>query len=119
MRVPLLPSGPGGFCANPLRETRLSTAPANRKRASLAEREGFEPSVHVNVHTLSRRVPSAARTSLLPAVRFLSKTCVKGIYLCNIFQGVFARKNRRKRQISLYPQSEKPKNEKPDLPFVF
>lgn len=30
----------------------------------LAERAGFEPAVRVNVHTLSRRAPSAARTPL-------------------------------------------------------
>ncbi|MBP2658964.1 MAG: hypothetical protein H6Q69_1996, partial [Firmicutes bacterium] len=29
-----------------------------------AEREGFEPSVQFPVHTLSRRAPSTARTSL-------------------------------------------------------
>src|SRR3972149_10156178 len=69
--------------ANPSRQ--------NFSKKNLAEREGFEPSIHVNVYTLSRRVPSAARTSLLPESKLLSKTCVKGIYLCNIFQGVFAR----------------------------
>ena len=31
----------------------------------LAEREGFEPSVRVNVHTLSRRAPSATRSPFL------------------------------------------------------
>ncbi len=30
----------------------------------MAEREGFEPSVPVKIHTLSRRAPSAARPSL-------------------------------------------------------
>ena len=30
----------------------------------MAEREGFEPSVQFPVHTLSRRAPSTARTSL-------------------------------------------------------
>ncbi len=30
----------------------------------VAEREGFEPSVPVKTHTLSRRAPSAARPSL-------------------------------------------------------
>ena len=30
----------------------------------MAEREGFEPSVPFQVHTLSRRAPSTARTSL-------------------------------------------------------
>ena len=30
-----------------------------------AEREGFEPSVPVRVHTLSRRAPSTARAPLL------------------------------------------------------
>ncbi len=31
---------------------------------TMAEREGFEPSVHFRVHTLSRRAPSATQTSL-------------------------------------------------------
>ena len=31
----------------------------------LAEKEGFEPSVRINVHTLSKRAPSATRTLLL------------------------------------------------------
>ena len=31
----------------------------------MAEREGFEPSVRLHVHTLSRRAPSTARTPLL------------------------------------------------------
>ncbi len=31
----------------------------------LAEEEGFEPSVRVNVHTLSKRAPSASRTLFL------------------------------------------------------
>ena len=30
----------------------------------MAEREGFEPSVPFRIHTLSRRAPSTARTSL-------------------------------------------------------
>ncbi len=30
----------------------------------MAEREGFEPSVRVNVHTLSRRAPSTTQTPL-------------------------------------------------------
>ncbi len=30
----------------------------------MAEREGFEPSVRLHVHTLSRRAPSTAQTSL-------------------------------------------------------
>ncbi len=33
-------------------------------RLSVAEREGFEPSVPFRAHTLSRRAPSAARPSL-------------------------------------------------------
>ena len=35
----------------------------------VAEREGFEPSVELPLHTLSRRAPSATRTSLLDSVR--------------------------------------------------
>ena len=30
----------------------------------MAEREGFEPSIGINLYTLSRRAPSATRTSL-------------------------------------------------------
>ena len=38
----------------------------------MAEREGFEPSIRVNVYTLSRRAPSTTRTSLRGAqvIRF-------------------------------------------------
>ena len=63
--LPLLPSGPGGVHGLPLRGARLSYPPAMLKKPKkMAEREGFEPSVRVNVHTLSRRAPSTARTSL-------------------------------------------------------
>src|SRR5437879_5054426 len=34
------------------------------KRRSVAEREGFEPSVEFPLHTLSKRAPSTTRTSL-------------------------------------------------------
>jgi hypothetical protein len=35
------------------------------QRRSVAEREGFEPSVRLNtLHSLSRRAPSASRSSL-------------------------------------------------------
>ena len=37
---------------------------------SMAEREGFEPSVRVSVHTLSRRAPSTARTPLLRPTQY-------------------------------------------------
>ena len=40
-------------------------------RDSLAEREGFEPSVEFPLHTLSKRAPSTTRTSL----RLESATC--------------------------------------------
>ena len=53
--LPLLPSGPGGVHGVPLREARLSYAPANIRSCiwaftvsimkKMAEREGFEPSV--------------------------------------------------------------------------
>ena len=36
----------------------------SRRRAKLAEREGFEPSVEFPLHTLSKRAPSTTRTSL-------------------------------------------------------
>ena len=42
----------------------------------MAEREGFEPSIRVNVYTLSRRAPSAAR----PPLQFID---AKGIMPCN------------------------------------
>ena len=38
----------------------------------VAEREGFEPSVGVNLHTLSKRAPSTARPPLLQGVRPVS-----------------------------------------------
>ncbi len=34
---------------------------------TFAERQGFEPSVGVNLHTLSKRAPSATRTPLQKA----------------------------------------------------
>ncbi len=37
----------------------------------MAEKEGFEPSVRINVHTLSRRAPSATRTLLHKARDFI------------------------------------------------
>ena len=39
----------------------------------LAEREGFEPSVPVKIHTLSRRAPSTTQTSLHPLPLYKTK----------------------------------------------
>ena len=41
---------------------QLSYERAKLSHIKLAVREGFEPSVRVNAHTLSRRAPSATRT---------------------------------------------------------
>ena len=49
----------------------------------MAEREGFEPSVQLPVHTLSRRAPSTARTSL-QVVYFLQPSCLPGCKKYNI-----------------------------------
>ncbi len=43
------------------RATLPCSAPSNR----MAESEGFEPSIRVNVYTLSRGAPSATRPALL------------------------------------------------------
>ena len=37
----------------------------------LAERRGFEPRLPFRVNTLSKRAPSATRTSLRPQVRYM------------------------------------------------
>ena len=63
-RAPLAP-----HLARPSRMDAVETnRPASRTpsegRVRLAEREGFEPSVRLPVHTLSKRAPSATRTSL-------------------------------------------------------
>ncbi len=42
----------------------LSVSEDKKPPYKMAEREGFEPSIRVNVYTLSRRAPSTARTSL-------------------------------------------------------
>ena len=107
-------------CARPDYQQRPQTAGKAKPPVKImAEREGFEPSIHVNVYTLSRRVPSAARTSLLPAVKLLSKTCVKGIYLCNIFQGVFAREKQEETANRIISARRKTKGGKTGLPVVF
>src|SRR5262249_49277739 len=71
--VPLLPSGPGRGWGRGLRRTLAPPAdapgwgrgePRGEGRARWAEREGFEPSVPVKVHTLSRRAPSTTRAPL-------------------------------------------------------
>ncbi len=47
-----------------MRAYRTSEVSAGRNKR-VAEREGFEPSVRLNtLHSLSRRAPSAARSSL-------------------------------------------------------
>ena len=71
--LPLLPSGSGGvreptslkgLAFNPIK-LQPGQRPG-RTLAKMAEREGFEPSVHlVSIHALSKRAPSTARTSLL------------------------------------------------------
>ena len=61
---------PGGIATvaafRPRRSSRLSHRPGHhhRKIRCPAEREGFEPSVRVNAHTLSKRAPSATQTPL-------------------------------------------------------
>ena len=40
----------------------------------MAEREGFEPSIHFTVYTLSRRAPSAARPPLRYEVGIVTKS---------------------------------------------
>jgi hypothetical protein len=61
--LPLLPPGPGGVRRVSLRRTRLSNCCIIRKY--LAERVGFEPTVHLlGVHTISSRAPSASRAPL-------------------------------------------------------
>jgi hypothetical protein len=61
--LPLLPSGPGGVRRVSLRRTRLSNCCILKKY--LAERVGFEPTVHLlGVHTISNRAPSASRAPL-------------------------------------------------------
>ena len=51
----------------------------------MAEREGFEPSIHlVGVYALSKRAPSAARTSLL-------------LYIAKVRAGLWLDDNRKTR----------------------
>src|SRR5579884_3468120 len=42
--------------------------PPNAAAVSMAEREGFEPSIEFPLYTLSKRAPSTARPSLLSVV---------------------------------------------------
>ena len=69
--LPLLPPGPDGVCSPPLRRIQLPNIAKLKKPAKLvhnpykytimAEREGFEPSVHLlGIHTISSRAPSAS-----------------------------------------------------------
>ena len=44
--------------------SRRSSRVIKRERRRMAEREGFEPSVEFPLHTLSKRAPSASRSSL-------------------------------------------------------
>src|SRR6185369_8968441 len=62
--LPLLPSGPGGIHVPAL--PRPQTCPAITPQQHPTERVGFEPTIRVNVYTLSKRAPSAARPPLQP-----------------------------------------------------
>ena len=44
--------------------SRAGFVSADEKQEKLAEREGFEPSVELPLHTLSKRAPSTTRPSL-------------------------------------------------------
>ena len=76
--LPLLPSGSGGVHGVPLREARLSYSPANiqltmlflNKKKWRRDRDS-NPGYAINVHTLSRRAPSTARTSLHISERYV------------------------------------------------
>src|SRR5207249_11989420 len=57
--IPLLPSGPGGIFG-----LQLRSPPDQQAVARMAERVGFEPTVELPPHTLSKRAPSTTRTSL-------------------------------------------------------
>ena len=50
-----------------------------RRQAILAEREGFEPSVEFPLHTLSRRAPSATRSSLRRLLSALKDLALHGL----------------------------------------
>jgi hypothetical protein len=95
--LPLLPSGSDGFHKATLREAQQNCQKIFKRINSadhllylyptpnhplgvmgnshlppwlmVAEREGFEPSVGVNLHTLSKRAPSTARPPLLLGAR--------------------------------------------------
>ena len=73
--LPLLPSGPGGVHGSTVIRTRPPSAATNvaapesacagsGAALELAEREGFEPSVRLPVHSISNAAPSASRSSL-------------------------------------------------------
>ena len=47
-------------------------------RGPLAEREGFEPSVHLRIQLLSRQLPSATRAPLLEKLRIRRATLAEG-----------------------------------------
>ena len=65
-RLPLLPSGPDGVGRG------VTAQGLTLITKGEAEREGFEPSVLVRAHTLSKRAPSATRSSLLAPI-FISR----------------------------------------------
>ena len=59
---------------------------------NMAEREGFEPSVRINVHTLSRRAPSATRTPLRKPIYRATELALYGILArstqaCSLLRG--------------------------------
>ena len=56
--LPLLPSGSDGVGRRPIAQNLPISTEGE------TEREGFEPSVPARVHTLSKRTPSATRSSL-------------------------------------------------------
>ncbi len=57
----------------------------------MAEREGFEPSIRVNVYTLSRRAPSTTRTPLqiLKVCLALGKQSEEDSLVCGEMQCVY------------------------------
>ena len=52
----------------------------------MAVREGFEPSIRVNVYTLSRRAPSATRT---PHRSFKASVCEKTVSASNRWRTLY------------------------------
>ena len=62
-KIPGLP-GRGRKIEIPVLVIVLTVKFERNEMKKMAEREGFEPSVSLTPHTLSRRAPSAARPSL-------------------------------------------------------